>query len=59
MQGWEGQEGGKGHKDFCSDAVDKRKVKHTYQDRRQAEKDSVKDNYVKFKEFALVLICLC
>ena len=50
MQGWEGQGGGKGHKDFCSEAVDKRKVKHTAIERKQAEKDSVKDTYVKFKE---------
>ena len=50
MQGWEGHGGGKGHKDFCSEAVDERKVKNTFEERRQAEKDRVKDSYVKLKE---------
>ena len=39
-----------GHKEFCSAAVDARKVKHTDKERRQAERDSVKKTYVKFKE---------
>ena len=50
MQGWEGQGGGKGHKDFCSKAIDERKVKNTAIERKQAEKDSVKETYVKLKE---------
>ena len=50
LQSWEGQEGGKGHKDFCSEAVDERKVKHTAKERRQAEKERVKDDYARYKE---------
>ena len=46
MQGWEAG----GHKEFCSEAVDERKVKHTAKERRQVERDSVKEDFVKVKE---------
>ena len=45
MQGWED-----GHKEFCSEAVGERKVKHTGKERRQVERDSIKEEYAKFKE---------
>ena len=46
MQGWEAG----GHKEFCSEAVDERKVQHTAKERRQVERDSVKEDFVKVKE---------
>ena len=45
VQAWEA-----GHKEACSEAVDERKVKHTGKERRQAGRDSVKEDFVKFKE---------
>ena len=45
LQGWKA-----GHKKFCSEAVDNRKVKHTAKERKQAGRDSVKEDFVKFKE---------
>ena len=39
-----------GHKEFCSEDVDDRKVKNTGQERRQVERDNVKESYVKTKE---------
>ena len=45
VEGWKA-----GHKEFCSEVVDARKVKHTDKERRQAERDQVKETYVKFKE---------
>ena len=44
-EGWEA-----GHKEFCSEAVDERKVKHTAKERRQVERDSVKEDFAKVKE---------
>ena len=39
-----------GHKGFCSEAVDKRKVKQTGKKRRQAGKDYVKKDLEKIRE---------
>ena len=39
-----------GHKGFCSEAVDERKVKQTGHERRQAERDQLKESFVKVKE---------
>ena len=39
-----------GHKGFCSEAVDERKVKQTGKERRQAGKDNVKESFFKIKE---------
>ena len=39
-----------GHKEFCSEAVDERKVKETGKERRQVGKDRVNEAFVRFKE---------
>ena len=45
MEGWEA-----GHKEFCSEAVGDRKVKHTGKEQRQVERDSLKKSFVELKE---------
>ena len=45
LEGWEA-----GHKEFCSEAVGDRKVKHTGKERRQVERDSLKKSFVELKE---------
>ena len=45
MQGWEA-----GHKQFCSETHDERKVKLTAKERGQVGRDSVKEDFAKIKE---------
>ena len=39
-----------GHEDACSEAVDERKVKQTGKQRRHAERDQLKESFVRVKE---------
>ena len=39
-----------GHKEFCSEAADERKVKNTGKERRQAGRDQMKETLVRFKK---------
>ena len=38
-----------GHKEFCSEAVDERKMKGTGKERRQTGRDQLKESFVIFK----------
>ena len=39
-----------GHKEFCSEAVDERKIKQTAKERGRVGRDSVKEDFAKVKE---------
>ena len=39
-----------GHKEFCSEAVDERKVRSGGKERRQAGRDQVKENFGRLEE---------